>query len=538
MKKILIIAICGLVSTCYAQGHKFQFKMGSEYGLPKKAEDLSFFGNETDGIVNLSLKKESLYITRFNPKTLSQTDERIIEVPEATRDMVSETLVDFNKNYFWLRSDWNKDAQKELLYSTRVDVKKGRLEDNNQKIIEAGKMGASGYQTIGLYSYKKIGKYDFNFNAGHTKLLVSYRRVPESRKDKNSFDKLGIYVFDENMQKIWGNEFTMPYTEKRMDNEDFALDINGNAYLLAKVYNSDDRKEVDKATGNPGYHLEVFKFTKDNEQVIQATISLDEYFIQESSLIENSMHDMIIACTYSKNAKNKGTEGIFLGILDTNGKISNYKKGYYKFPAAELQKFESRRKKRKIEKDEDYEAPNLKVRNVVVENDGSVLIACEEYFIEVRQHYSSGMGSMPGRSSSSYVYHYDDILASKIDASGNFLWMRKIPKRQQGSRGRGTMSFKLISDETGYYFLYLDNKKNEHMEEDDTPAKHVDGAGGQVMVSKIDNSGNETKEIVFDTRDEDIMIFPTEFTGINKNQFIGRARIKKTLFKPVVITMK
>ena len=149
--------------------------------------------------------------------------------------MVSEILVDFNKNYYWLRSDWNKDAQKELLYATKVDVKKGRLEDRNQKLIEADKMGAAGYQTIGLYSYKKIGKYDFNFDAGHTKLLVSYRRVPESRKDKNSFDKLGIHVFDENMQKIWGNEFTMPYSEKRMDNEDFAVDINGNAYLLAKV---------------------------------------------------------------------------------------------------------------------------------------------------------------------------------------------------------------------------------------------------------------------------------------------------------------
>ena len=521
-----------------AQSKKFDFKLGSEYGLPKKAWDLSFLGNDKDGIVNLSLKKEQLYITRFNPTTLTQTDERVAEVPEATRNMNSEMVVDFNNTYYWLRSDWDKETQKESLFYTKIDVKNGRLENKDQKLIEANKIGSGEYVSTGWYSAKKVGKYDFNYDADHKKLMISYRLVPEDRRDKNSFDRLGIYVFDENMKKLWSNEFTMPYTEKRMDNEDFAVDANGNAYLLAKVYDSESRKEKDKETGNPAYHLEVFKFTPNKKQVIHAKVALDQYFIQESSLIENAMHDMIIACTYSKNAKKKGTEGIFLGIVNTEGKVSDYKKGHYKFPAEELQKFESRRKQRKIEKDDDYEAPNLKVRNIIVEKDGSVLLACEEYFVTSNTYYSSGAGGRMGSSRTTYTYHYDDILASKIDAAGNFLWMKKIPKRQQGTMGRGTMSFKLISDETGYYFLYLDNKKNEKMDENDTPAKHVDGFGGQVMEAKIDNNGNITKEIVFNTREEDIMIFPADFYKINNNQFIGRAKIKKTLFQPVLITMK
>jgi hypothetical protein len=537
MKQILTLAACIVATTCVAQSKKFEFKLGSEYGLPKKTEDLSFFGNEKDGIVNLSLKKEQLYITRFNPKTLTQTDERVIELPEATRNMVSETVVDFDNSYYWLRSDWDKDRQKEFLYATRIDVKNGKLDSKDQKLIEANKMGSDGYMPTGWYRAKKVGKYGFDYDADRKKLLVNYRLIPEDRRDKNNYDRLGIHVFDENMQKLWSNEFTMPYTEKRMDNEDFAIDANGNAYLLAKVYDSESRKEKDKA-GNPSYHLEVFKFTQNSEQAIHARISLDQYFIQETSLIENAMHDMVIACTYSKTAKGKGTEGIFLGILNTEGKVSNYKKGYYKFPVEELQKFESRRKQRKIEKNDDYEAPNLTVRNIIVEKDGSVLLACEEYYITSTTHYSSGPGGTMGSSGTTVVYHYDDILASKIDASGNFLWTRKIPKRQQGTRGRGTMSFKLISDETGYYFLYLDNKKNEKMDDNDTPAKHVDGAGGQVMEAKIDNSGKVTKEIVFNTREEDIMIFPAAFHKINNNQFIGRAKVKKNLFQPLLITMK
>ena len=185
-----------------------------------------------------------------------------------------------------------------------------------------------------------------------------------------------------------------------------------------------------------------------------------------------------------------------------------------------------------MEKNDDYETPNLKVRDVLVEGDGSIFISCEEYYV-VQSTYSDGRGGYY----TSYTYYYEDILASKIDASGKFEWMRKIPKRQKGGNGRGTMSFKLISDASGYYFLYLDNLKNLHLAEDEVPKYHVDGYGGQVVVSKLDNKGTLSKDLLFDTREEDIMIFPADFYRINGSQFIGRAKLKKTLFQPLLITV-
>jgi hypothetical protein len=100
------------------------------------------------------------------------------------------------------------------------------------------------------------------------------------------------------------------------------------------------------------------------------------------------------------------------------------------------------------------------------------------------------------------------------------------------------MGFKLVTDATGYYFLYLDNKKNMDIEEDEVPKYHVDGAGGQVVVSKLDNAGVITnKELLFDTREEDVMVFPAKFTRINGNQFIGRAKVKKNRYQPLLITV-
>jgi hypothetical protein len=493
---------------------------------------LSFFGNEKDGIVNLSLKKDELNITRFDPKTLVQTTEKRIELLELTENFNSETVVDFGSGYYWVHSDWNKKEEKEYLYYDKVDVVSGKIIVSNKKMIEATKMGGNPVAT-GFYQYKLADKYQFNYSADEKKLLVSYRLAPEERNDKRNYDKIGLHVFDENMNKLWGTEFTMPYTEAIMDNSDFSVDAQGNAYMLAKVYDSEKRKERDKETGKAGYHYEVLKFTKGNKKIINTAISIDDYFIREASLIENSLNEMVISCTYSKKSKGSGTDGIFLAIMDQSGKIIKYKKGYYEFPLAELEKFESARKKRKMEKKDDYEAPNLKVRNLIVESDGSVFIACEEYYV-VQSSYTDSRGHTTIR----YTYYYEDILGAKINADGNFEWMKKIPKKQKGTRGRGTMGFKLVSDAGGYYFLYLDNIKNLDIKEDEVPSYHVDGWGGQVVVSKIDNSGATTKEIVFDTRDEDIMLFPALFKRINTNQFIGRATLKKNLFRPLLITTK
>ncbi|MEO6718957.1 MAG: hypothetical protein ABIN67_01285 [Ferruginibacter sp.] len=532
MKYLLLCFICFLSLVSYSQSKKFSFQLGSEYNLPRKTEDLAFLGNEKDGIVNLSLKKEELNIVRFDPKTLNTTTEKVIELSEATKNFNSETVIDFNSNYFWLHSDWEKSTETETLYFDKLDVNSGKITEANHKMFESSKIAGNATMR-GFYSYKTTDKYLFNFDAQHTKLLVSYRLIPEERNDKKNYDKIGLQVFDDKLNKLWGNVYTMPYTEAIMDNSDFSVDEKGNAYLLAKVYDSDSRREKDKSTGAPAYHYEVLKFSKDSKKIITAKITLDDYFIRETSLIENPAHEMIIACTYSKRSRGNGTDGIFLATMDQAGNMAKYKDGYYEFPLAELEKFESARAKRKMEKKDDFEIPNLKVRDVLIEKDGGVFITCEEYYVVVTSYTNSYGGT-----TTTYTYHYEDILGAKIDASGKFEWLRKIPKKQRGGGGRGTMGFKFISDASGYYFLYLDNLKNMEISEDEAPKAHIDGFGGQVVVSKLDSQGALTKELVFNTREEEIMIYPADFDRINGNQFIGRAKLKKrNMYKPLLITV-
>jgi len=532
MKIYLPIIACLLSSFVYGQNKKFNFTLGTEYELPRKTEDLAFFGNDQDGIVNLALKKEELNIVRFDPKTLKKTMEKVIDLPEVTKNFNSEEVAIMQNNYYWLHSDWDKGSEKEMLFCDKIDVATGKITDANQKMFETTKLGGDDVKLTGFYRYKLAGKYRFNYDADQKKLLVSYRLHPEERNDKKNYDKIGLQVFDEHLKKIWGNEFRMPYTEAIMDNSDFSVDGQGNAYMLAKVYDSDNRKEYDKATDKPAYHFEVLKFTKGSKEITHTNITVGDYFIKQPALIEDGAHNMVVACTYSKKAMSNGTDGVFLAVVDQNGKVTKYKNGYYEFPIAELEKFESARTKRKMEKKDDYESPNLVVRNVIIENDGSVFIACEEYHSESR-YVSDGRGGGYYYT----TYFYDDILGVKVNASGAFEWLRKIPKKQKGSFGRDGMSFKLVADEAGYHFLFLDNKKNMELADNEEPKYHVDGKGGQVVVATLNNKGVLSKELLFDTREEDIHIYPADFSRINGNQFIGRAKIKRNLFQPLLITV-
>ena len=183
--KYLILAVATLLTTVTnAQSKKFTFKLGTEYELPRKAEDLSFFGNDKDGIVNMGLKKDELTILRFDPKTLVQTTEKVIELPERTKNYNSETVIDFNENYYWLHSDWDKSAETEMLYYDKIDVVSGKIIESNKKLFDAAKIMGSGAAMTGFYRYKMTNKYDFNFDADQTKLLVSYRLAPEEKNDK------------------------------------------------------------------------------------------------------------------------------------------------------------------------------------------------------------------------------------------------------------------------------------------------------------------------------------------------------------------
>lgn len=533
MKSLLLaFFLCLTATLSFSQAKKFTMTTGEEYKVPKGSEDVGFYGSEKSGLINLFVtKKKTLLIRRFNPKNVAEMGEGEIEKKEMTKNYTSENVIQLGDRYFWLHSDWDKSNETELLYYDEIDVTKGTMIKEDQQIVSTSRL--EGYRVAtGWYQAKVVGKYNYNLSADSTKLLVSYRHTPTEKNDKKSFDNIGYTMLDKNMNKIWSGDFTMPYTEQIMDNLDYSVDRNGNAYMLAKVYDNEKRKEFDKETGLPGYHFEVLKFSGD-KKMTQTKIALDQYFIRQASIIENSNGDMVIACTYTKGKRSAGTDGIYLAMINPEGKLVTYRDGFYEFPLEEMEKYESKRARKKMEKKDDYEAPFVVVRRILTSPDGSTFIACEQYHMEQVTTYSK-YGSR-----TDYYYYFEDIIATKINANGKVDWVRKIPKMQRGVNRYATLGFKLVTDETGYYFLYLDNINNLEKEEDEALKYHVDGYGGQVVLARLSPTGEMTREVIFDAREEKLAIYPRQFSSFEKTRLVGRADIKGPgAFLPILITIK
>lgn len=156
-----------------------------------------------------------------------------------------------------------------------------------------------------------------------------------------------------------------------------------------------------------------------------------------------------------------------------------------------MQKIQQKGKMKKKDKKGKAAARSLSLKELVFSDDGSLSLIGEVYYSVY--HYTKSGGY--------YTYHYEDILITKIDTNGELAWMKKVPKRQMGTRGKGGMSYTYFNANNNHYLVYLDNVKNFNLPIEKRPALHMDGKGGFLTVLKInDETGASKKGSILDFR--------------------------------------
>lgn len=525
MKQFFTILLLSYSTGIFCQGKPFTYKFGAEFEVPRNSYDFIFYGNDRDGIANLSIKNDKYSIFKFNRNTCALESEKVVEVIDSSTIGNSEIIAELGNNYYRIYSYSHRLQETDYLFYDKIDLGTSSVTLANQKMIQTDRIVAM--WQYGCTYYKK---YKFFFNADTSMMLVKYRHEPEETKEKKRFERLGLQVFDSNMNKVWGKELVMPYEYRIMDCNDFSLDYQGNVYILAKIYTSERRKEKDNATGKPGYHYEILKYTKESDQPIITSIDLEDYFIHDYSLVESSTHEMIVTFTYSNDPNGNSAKGFFLARLDQSGKLSKHMDGYYEFPVEELQKFESADIQRKMEQAAGFfELPFLAIKEVISKPDKCIFIAFEEHYV----HPSS---KIFGTYRVSENFNFNDIIGCKINPDGKLLWIRKIPNMYGGYAGFADVSFKLFTDTSGYYFLHLDNRKNWDISPDKELTCCCDRFNAQMVVTRIDNFGNVSKNVLFDTKEEKLVVYPGDLNRVGKNTLVGRAYTKSDEYRPIIIT--
>ncbi len=538
-----------LHQSLHAQTGHINFNWGDEYELPKRHADLGFIGNAKDGYIQVGHDDhESLSFQKFDNK-LHLQNERTASLENMPKDYQSVELTNLGNKYYWFFNTYNKGEDRENIYAQEIDLQKADMKGPAKKLLSSTKLTGT-LTGSGFFHFELLDKWNFYYAFDRSKVLIQYRKKPEVKDDSRNNDVMGFFVFDNNMNQLWGREVRMPYTEERMDNGDYQVDSKGNVYMLAKVY--DELRSKDRK--HPNYHFEILKWSSDKPEVTKIPFRFTDKFVNAANIAEDANGNIVTAGYYTNRRNSGSTDGVFvLKLDDATGELTPVKKGIYPFPSTVMAQYESARTRRRIERKEErgdaVEDAYLHLHTISLNTDGSMQIYGEEQYAVTTTYYN-------GRTSTTRTsYYYNDIMAMSTGADGEMKWVRKIPKAQTrtdisggtmfgtitttpAKRAMGGMSFREFTYKGDSYLFFMDNMKNLDIEKDETPKYHVDGAGGVLMVVKIDEQGHVSKSKVFDVREEKMTLTVSNFDQVDYNQMIVRGRAKRRDSQAALVTFE
>lgn len=506
MRTLLSLLIILFPIILFAQ-NSFDYKIGTPYKVVDAYQKYYFSNIEKEKILSIKIDKKFVHIQTFDAKTLKEIKhEKFNDFPKKYN--LSEIKQIQDKIYFFYTL-WDKKNNLKQLFVREIDFNTCAFKDTGKKLLEL----------------KERVYFSFLYSRNHDKILIKCRKKPEKVRDAVNHDKIGLYIFDADLNKLADSEVKMPYTEKQMDNIDYHVDREGNPYILAKVRADGSNKDfIGKGKNRTvNYHLEVIKVNVKKSNIKITKIELDDYQIASIWLYEGADQSILCSGFYNKaENSSENADGIFLFKINENGSITDKK--FYEIPLEILNQYKKKKIQEKNKKRDEKgkaEFSSLVMRKLIVQPDNSILLIGEQYFVV--QHTSTDSN---GNTTTRYSYHYYDLLVTKIDPDGELAWMRKLPKRQIGGRGRGGMGFKHMSIDGNHYFVYLDNVKNMDLALDQRPYAHSDGRGGFLTAYRLlDKTGKVGKVSIFNTLEIDknfkLYQFQTQrMVPVSENEFI------------------
>jgi len=504
MKKIIIVLMM-LPLLMFGQEIQFSKDVKVETGTPYKVIDgnsKTYFTNSDGNIISVKTDKEEAYIQIFDKKSLKEISRK--EYKDFPKYTKVQKVVKFGDRLFYFYAVYNKKDKNESVYLREVNMDKGEFKTPEFLFKTSGVVLP---QTVperdGFWGFGKGPKFDFFNSFDNSKIMIQYRVKPTKKRDKISYDVLGFYVFNsEDMEKDWGKEIKMPYTEKEMNNIAYTVSSDGIAYMIAYL--------------NDQSSFELLNIKSSSTKVETNKMELsDSRFYKNLTLLEDVDGNLNCVGFYANGIEFKynfwGGSGFVMNVngfsqfsMTTEGEIISENK--IDFPVEIINQFEKARKQKKNNKREakgKLGIQDIVLRDVVEMKDGSTIVVGEQYFLESVYNYMTKRNEI--------YYHYEDVVITKISKDGEIIWMKKLAKYQAGKLGKGGMSIKYLENNGKHYILFLDNEKNLTLGLDEAPKKHADGKGGFLTAYKIDDEAGDVKKIsILDTRD---------MNGLNAYQF-------------------
>jgi hypothetical protein len=492
MKRIALLAmVLALPSFLMAQKLSKDFKVSrtSPYDVVD-AGSKKYFGIEGDQSVSVKTRGEIVTVQKFDIATKREVDRKVYkDFPKYTKE---QEVLQLEDKLLYVFEAFDRKTRTFTVYAREIntdDLSMGEITElftTDREVV--GAIAAFGTVQVFSFGPPRANKFEVKSSFDGSKILIRYRLKPKDRRDAQNYDELGFYVFDKELNKIWGSEVKMPYTEKEMNNLAYAVSSDGVAYMLALI--------------NESKQLELITVTESG--ITNKPLATDKDLVfQKFDLQEDDEGNMACVALYATGIEFKfafgggalvfNTNGIYYFKFTPDGEVLETHD--YEFDIDFINQYRTDREKdknQKREKEGKAGIPDLKMIDFRVEKDGSMLLLAERAY--ARNEFYGPKQQL--------VYHFSNVVATKIDPDGSIRWMKKLPKNQAGLQGRGGMGVKYIRGNDSHYVLFLDNVKNANLPIGKAPEPHKDGKGGFLTAYKVDDkTGEVEKHNILDVRD-------------------------------------
>jgi hypothetical protein len=515
--KYLLLHLAFLSSICCFGQLDPTVTMGQEFDAPRKSSLNDIIGYDNTGIYAIKERygfgSIRYTIEHYNKTNLFPDKSFDLDLKENGRDVTIEKIFQINNRLYMFSSVADSRTKRNIL--SVQEISKKSLQPEKTK-VEIGQINFEGE------SRSNRGHFLLRVSRDSSKVLV----VHELPYEKHEPARFGLQVLDDQFNRIWNKDVTVPYEDELFDIETVKVDNDGDVYLLSLIY-SEKRKS--KRRGLPNYTYHVFAYRDKGATVKQYPISVADKFLTDMQIEILGNKNLVCAGFYSA----RGTfsiRGTYFMTVDAASKeiiTKSFKEFPVDFLVANMTEGEANRTKKKEERGGETELYEYDLNKILVGRDGSALLIGEQYFVKQVTQTRRINGMI--QTYTTNHYYYNDIIVVKIGPSGEIEWAEKIAKRQHTTDDGGYYSSYTLGIVKGSLcFIFNDNPSNVTYGGIGKVANYSGGRNSMVSIVTLDPAGKQTRRPLFKAREVDVITRPKVCEQISSHEIILFGQRKKT----------
>lgn len=399
MKHFIAFILCLSFSFVNAQESTLKISESPEYKDKKKATGILTIHTTDQGLTGVVRRsKRNLMFDVFD-SALNRKHTLIIET-DKKESYVGEVV---HENEIKVFTVFSPKVKERLVYCHIFNLENGT---HNKKLLFEASVDKKRF----LFSSRDERKTNFDISLNGKYLAIA---TDNTFKDVNDY---AVRMFDANSLELIFMKSYQKHEDKYFQHNDILVTDNGEVFVLGKLY-KDGKRE--KKRGEANYEFILNKIT--NETNKEIAITLDNQHIQNLNMTQTKGKLHLIGF-YSEQRAGKIKGGCNFMIDAENFAVSS--KSNYELP---LDIFEDLYGDKRGTKRKGDELVNFYVDYILQDSEGNTYLLAEEFYI-TQVYMQNGMNGGYWQT----VYHYDDIIILKFNASGHLDWGRSIFKRANG----------------------------------------------------------------------------------------------------------